>query len=917
MLRRWKFSTAAAGLTALLCAAAALPAFAQEADHDAPALILDRPVDTSAFPLFDHGRATPIYVADGDAAPVRTVANAFAADVRAVSGVRPTVVNKVSGEQQMILVGTLGHSAMIDALAHSGQLDTSAIAGQWEAASVSIVDHPLPGVARALVIAGSDPRGAAFALFGLSRAIGVSPWSWWADVPIAHHTSAAIMQQHFVQPPPAVQYRGIFINDEDWGIRPWAAKKMDPQLRNIGPHTYARVFELLLRLHANTLWPAMHPGTMPFHAVPENAKLAAEWGIVMGSSHSEALLRDNVGEWDEGRDGPWNYQINRDAIDRYWDKGLEVNGQYENFYTVGMRGQHDTGLEATGSNEVKAQLVEQAIADQRAILARRVNPDLAKIPQVIWLYKESIDLYRVGMKVPDDVTLGWTDDNFGYIRQLPDAEERARSGGSALYYHVSYWGTPHDYLWLCSTPPALMREELTKAWDHGVRKLWILNVGDLKPAESDIEYFLRMAWQEPSFRDVSQPDYLQSWYTAQFGGQGTAMASLMDHWYQLTFLRKPEFMGFNGYDDAVQRTAFNPLAWGDQNQQMMAAWQQLAAESRSLAEKIKPDQRDAFFELVAYPVEASSAHALKFLWTDRSYLAQHGRDFAAVDHDSVEAKAAYDRVQSLTADYNQLAGGKWDGMMSSHPRDRRVFEMPETATVLATAPLQLPGDWRAPKNSASSETSEQGFVEQNGTISINAAHFAARKDMPQAAWEIWPDLGLDLGLDLSLNRSRSGGSVSIAGPGAASPAAWTQMEKRAEAIAQTPSLRYDFTTSTSGEATASIYLLPSFPVDSSQRLRYALSIDGGAPIVLDAAGAEAHQAGLSPWAANVLRNAMVQIVPLGSLTPGKHTLVLYYGDPGVVFQHIMVSFPGAAPAYPFAPETIGKGSTVAAASGSR
>jgi hypothetical protein len=249
---------------------------------------------------------------------------------------------------------------------------------------------------------------------------------------------------------------------------------MDPAVDggkgNIGPHTYERIFELLLRLCANSLWPAMHPGSLAFNAVSENAKLADKWGIVMGSSHSEALLRNNVGEWNEKTDGPWNYQLNAPAMNAYWDKRLVENGNYENFYTVGLRGVHDSGLEAKGTPEVKARLVEDVMAAQRALLAKHISPDLPKIPQIIWLYKESLDLYRVGMKVPPDVTLGWTDDNYGYLRELPNAAEQARPGGSGVYYHVSYWGAPHDYLWLCTTPPALIREEMTKAYDHNARR---------------------------------------------------------------------------------------------------------------------------------------------------------------------------------------------------------------------------------------------------------------------------------------------------------------------------------------------------------------------------------------------------------------------------------------------------------------
>ncbi len=270
----------------------------------------------------------------------------------------------------LILVGVLDSSPLLTQLERSGKLHPASVRHQWESALTTTIEHPFPGVDRALVIAGADRRGAAYALFALSRQMGVSPWSWWADVPVAHKANLYVTPGEHMQATPSVQYRGIFLNDEDWGLRPWASAKMDPQLKNIGPHTYERIFELLLRLHANTLWPAMHPGSRAFNETPENAKLADRWGIVMGSSHSEALLRNNVGEWDEKRDGPWNYQTNRAAIDAYWDKRLAENGHYENFYTVGMRGVHDSGLEATGTPEVKARLVEEVMRTQQQLLAQ-------------------------------------------------------------------------------------------------------------------------------------------------------------------------------------------------------------------------------------------------------------------------------------------------------------------------------------------------------------------------------------------------------------------------------------------------------------------------------------------------------------------------------------------------------------------
>jgi hypothetical protein len=719
-----------------------------------------------------------------------------------------------------------------------------------------------------------------------------------------HHAAVSIDAEGIVQSTPSVQYRGIFLNDEDWGLRPWAAAKMDPSLHNIGPNTYDRIFELLLRLHANSLWPAMHPGTLAFNAVAENAKLADKWGIVMGSSHSEALLRNNVGEWNEAAppkgDGPWNYQLNKAAMDAYWDKRIAINGKYENFYTVGLRGVHDTGLEATGNDTVKANLVSQAIADQRAILAKHVNPELAHVPQVIWLYKESLELYRAGMKVPPDVTLGWTDDNYGYIRQLPTAEEQQRPGGSGIYYHVSYWGFPHDYLWLCTTPPALIREELTKAFDHGVRQYWVLNVGDLKPAELDLDYFMQLAVDEPGVSQLSQRDFLTRWAAEQFPtADPSAIADVMQRYYQLNFVRKPEFMGFNGYNDGINRTDFNPNSWGDphlgaddyrgQNSRRLAAWSHLRNDEQAIAKTLPPQYASTYFELIGYPVEASAAMNEKFLYTDQSFLYANFKQTAKMQAAATKAHAAYDNIQSLTVHYNGLEDGKWAGIMSSAPRERHVFEMPRTAT-LADASTPPPAGWSAGSPDDLNERNgiyaapPPGFRESLETVSIAAAHFTRQSDGPLSHWNILSELGI------------SGSSVEYGAPGL--------LANQTTPPADQPWLDYDFTTTTSGPATLAIYLLPTFPLDADHRLRFAASLDGHAPAPLDAgATGEWHEDTAPVWAANVLRNAAVVKLPLGPLAAGKHTLRLSYIDPGVVFEHLVLTFPGAPPAYPVPPET--------------
>jgi hypothetical protein len=833
---------------------------------------------------------------------------AFAADIERVTGLRPRILHSLEQPPpaDLVVIGIAGHSAELGRLRSHGQLDMSAIEGKWEAALTTVLPSPAPAIHRMLVIAGSDRRGAAFALFTLSRQMGVSPWYWWADVPPQHHETVTVHAVGEIQAEPSVQYRGIFLNDEDWGLRPWAATRMDPSLNNIGPNTYARIFELLLRLHANSLWPAMHPGTLAFNAVPQNAQLADKWGIVMGSSHSEALLRNNVGEWSEAAppkgDGPWNYQTNRAAMEAYWEKRLVENGRYENFYTVGLRGVHDTGLEATGSPEVKARLVEQAMRDQRGLLAQHVNPDVSKVPQVIWLYKESLALYRAGMQVPPDVTLGWTDDNYGYIRQLPTTAEQQRPGGSGLYYHVSYWGFPHDYLWLCSTPPALMQEELTKAFDHGVRRYWILNVGDLKPAEIDIDYFLQLAWNEPAMARLDQKSFLIAWAAEQFPQSASPaseknptsvqLADLLDSYYHLNFIRKPEFMGFNGYNDGIHRTAFNPNAWGDQNLKRIRAWSEVERAEASIQKEIPSASRDAFYELVAYPIEASAAQNDKFLFADRTFLDAARHDLPALDGDARQSREAYDRIQRDTVRYNQLAGGKWNLILSAAPRERHVFEMPELATE-ADASQRLPLSWAGDaSDTLPPAPGTAGFVEQHGTVSIAADHFSRKFDGAASHWNLLPSL--------SISGDCAGESSVVFG----APGLLANAPSAAALTPQSPWLEYEFTTTSNGPATLTLHLLPTFPIDSVHRLRFGFSIDGAAPQTLDLAGSGEWQEGNAPtWEDNVRRNSAVMSEPLPNLRPGHHTVRLFYLDPGVVLEHLVLTYAGAPPAYPVPPET--------------
>jgi hypothetical protein len=445
---------------------------------------------------------------------------------------------------------------------------------------------------------GSDRRGTAYGAYELARAIGVSPWAWWADLPPRHRDALWLEAGLHRFGPPSVKYRGIFLNDEDWGLYPWAAQTYDPAYGNIGPRTYQRVFELMLRLKANTLWPAMHKTTRAFNADPANARLADSYGIVMGSSHAEAMLRNNVGEW---KDDParFNYATNRAGVRAYWDERARINAGYESLWTVGLRGLHDTGMVGAPTMAARQALLDQAIADQRAILDAHVPGGAARAGQIFVPYKEVLDIYRAGIHVPDNVTIVWPDDNFGYIRQFPSPAEAARSGGAGVYYHLSYLGYPLAYLWLYTTPPALVQEEMLRAYDAGARQLWMVNVGDIKPAEIGISHFLDLAWNVERWRGTSQHAYLAQWLGAAFGPQaGEAGADLLDAHFRLNMVRRPEHLEWPAHEEDRHLSSLTPA----QVDARLGEMRRIAARAEQMGQSLPADRRDAWFELVGFPL---------------------------------------------------------------------------------------------------------------------------------------------------------------------------------------------------------------------------------------------------------------------------------------------------------------------------
>ena len=556
------------------------------------------------FPLASPTGVADVVVSAADWQVAKIAAGDLAADVERVTGRKPALKQSTEGlSENVVLVGTLGKSPVIDRLVRDGRLDVKDVQGQWESFVIATVADPLPGVRRGLVIAGSDRRGTAYGVYELSKRSGVSPWYWWADVTPTHRDVLYVSPERLRVGPPAVKYRGIFINDEMWGIRPWAAENFAPdEGLGLGPKTYAKVFELLLRLRANYIWPAMHQKTIPFNCYPQNKVVADNYAIVMGSSHIEPMLRNNIAgaEWDREGGGEWDYQKNPAPIREYWARRLVENGRYENIYTLGMRGKDDEPMKFTGTNQEKIALMEQIFADQRALLAKHVYPDPDKVPQVFIPYTEVLGLYDSGLKVPGSVTICWPDDNFGYIRRLPTAVERTRSGGSGIYYHIQWLnGATSAYTWLNTTPPALIWEEMSKAWQYGAKNLWVLNVGDIKPGEIGTEFFLDMACNPERYRHDNVRDFLVQWASRDLDPRfADEIAGIMEQYYRLGFTRRPEHLVQASSNNPLKYSWFSHTEANDEAMQRVEQYDAIARRAQAIYDQLPTARKDAFFQLV-------------------------------------------------------------------------------------------------------------------------------------------------------------------------------------------------------------------------------------------------------------------------------------------------------------------------------
>jgi hypothetical protein len=577
----------------------------------------------------------------------------------------------VDARQGNIIVGTVGKSPLLKAVS----ADVSALTGKKQAFLLQVLPDGK------LLVAGSDSHGTAYGIMELSRLIGVSPWEWWADVTPEKKTSFVLSAEYQTLQSPSVEYRGIFINDEDWGLMPWSSQTYEPSdiKGHIGPKTNARIFELLLRLRANTYWPAMHECTLPFFLTEGNRKVAEEYGIFIGSSHCEPMVCSAAGEWRRRGQGDYDYVNNSASVYKFWEDRVKEVAQQGNIYTLGMRGVHDGQMQGAKTVAEQKAVLERVLKDQRGLLQKYVNKDVTAIPQAFIPYKEVLDIYNAGLQVPDDVTLIWCDDNYGYIRHFPTAEERARKGGNGIYYHVSYWGRPHDYLWLGTFSPYLLHQQMKLAYDRGIQKMWVLNVGDIKPAEYQIELFLDMAWNIDEVNEIGVTAHLKSWLGREFGSNcAEELLPAMEAHYQLSYIRKPEFMGNTREEERDPKyKVIKDLPWSEQTiSERLRSYTVLSDVVERMESNIPADRQDAYFQLVKYPVQAAAQMNRKIL---TAQLARHSKA------DWKQSDAAFDSIASLTQQYNSLQNGKWNRMMDFQPRKLPVFKRVEHTT--ATEPM--------------------------------------------------------------------------------------------------------------------------------------------------------------------------------------------------------------------------------------
>ncbi|MBD5779678.1 glycosyl hydrolase 115 family protein [Pelagicoccus sp. NFK12] len=913
-----------------------------------------RSKESSGLQLAAHGKLIDLYVDSEDHWGLVRAVGDLQADFEKVTGTQPKLEHSPSKlGKTAVIVGTIGKSALIDRLVSDGKIDISEVRGKWEAYHIELVDQPAKGLQKALVIAGSDMRGAIFGVYDLSEQIGVSPWHWWADVPATKSSTLWVKNGTRIQDAPKVQYRGIFLNDEAPALTGWVHE-------NYGNYThefYVHVFELLLRLKSNFLWPAMWNNAFADDD-EQNMILAHKYGIVMSTSHHEPMMRADK-EWDRHGEGPWDYARNPDRLDAFWKEGAERNKPYDSIYTIGMRGQADTPMSETED----IGLLEKIVDAQREILTEVFDDrDISEVPQVWALYKEVQGYYESGMRVPDDVILLWCDDNWGNIRRLPTPEERKRVGGAGVYYHFDYVGGPRSYRWTNVTQLAKVWEQMNLADKYDANKIWLTNVGDLKPQELPITYFLDLAWDIDDWPKERIPEYGKLFAESAFGPEHTeAIAELLTAYTRHNARRKPELQDATTYSLLNYREA----------ERIETELAQMVAKAEALYAATPEERKSAFFQLVYYPVKASAAITQMYIAQAKNHLyAAQGR---SVTNEYAKLTEKYFDLNKELEDlfHGDATGGKWNHMMSQprigytywnnppadmmpaimlnrpaavadmgvavegmtaawpaegnyyalpdfhrYGQDERLIEVFNRGTVPFDFQATASENWiKLSKTSGTIKNQEQVSVSidwkqvpegtHRGSILVRGTGWGGARIAVTAHQPKSNDLKGFLEADgyvsidaanYSSKRDVDGLSWEVIpnlGRTNSSISVYPIGDRSFENPADAPFVEYDLTLFSSGTVSVETLWNPTWPIAPDRGLRFAIAFDDETPQIVDLHADRAH----SLWQESVRTAVRPATTSHEIETAGHHTLRIYMVDPATTLQKIIVNTGGLGDSY--------------------
>jgi hypothetical protein len=825
------------------------------------------------FPIVSQN-ATSIYTDENDDWLTQKVASLFQNDIEKVTGKKPNVIHTLpSSEKNIIVIGTIEQSSLIQQLIKTKKINTDSLQGKWEAYQIKIIQHPFKGIDNALVIAGSDKRGTAYGVFEISKQMGVSPWYWWADVPVKKKKEIYASKNIFVYARPLVKYRGIFLNDEAPALSGWVHEKFG----NLNHRFYEKVFELLLRLKGNYLWPAMW-GNAFNNDDTLNPVMANKYGIVMGTSHQEPMNQATE-EWRHEHKGAWNYQTNDSVLRAFWKQGIENMDHRETIVTIGMRGDGDKPMtQGTAIN-----LLENIVADQRKIIKDVTHKPASETPQDWALYKEVQDYYDKGMRVPDDVTLLFSDDNWGNIRRLPKLNDKPRSGGYGIYYHFDYVGGPRNYKWINTNNIARVWEQMHLAFEYGVNKIWVVNVGDLKPMEFPISFFIDYAWNPNKYNANNLNDYYTQWSAEQFGQEhAKEIGSIIQKYSQYISRRKPELLSPETYS----------LADYDEANRVINEYKNLANEAKKINNELPAEYKDAYFELVLFPVKAFvNLNDLYVAVAKNRLLASENNTSANKYAD--EAKQLYMNDSLLSVQYNEKnADAKWNHFMDqthigyTYWQQPRFNKMPEVKYVAENSTKD-----EIAKNNAKDITAKnlipknvRGniFYEKNGYVSVEAAHYSKALNTKTIKWEIIPGIGKD------------GDGITT----------FPVTAKEKTLANGNPYLQYEIYVYDTGTVKLNAYFSPTlnFRHDSTG-LQYAVSIDDDQPQIISINKDDNSGRLWNKWVAD---NIIIKSTEHHILKPGKHVITYRMISPAIILQKMVLDFGGEKQSYLGPPETIYK-----------